>query len=135
MNAFISKKEQLKENLRLSRSRISISFYLWTSPNPYAVLEVVAMWIDSSGVRRSTVLGVRRVYGENSGENLGMLVLELLQDYRICGDQRGYFMLDNASSNDTTVEFVFKELCPWMSPRQCRHRRLRCLGHIINLCS
>lgn len=134
MNAFISKKQQLKEDLYHSRSRISISFDLWTSPNPYAILGVVAMWIDATGKRRVTVLGMRRIYGEHTGENLGSVVLELLKEYNIIGDQIGYFMLDNASSNDTAVEFILKELCPWMMPKQRRHRRLRCLGHIINLC-
>ncbi|KAM4063264.1 ribonuclease H-like protein [Hirsutella rhossiliensis] len=134
MDAFLSKKQQLKEDLQRSRSRISISFDLWTSPNPYAILGVVAMWIDATGKRRSTVLGMRRVHGEHSGENLGSTVLELLKEYDIGGDQIGYFMLDNASSNDTAVEFILKELCPWMKPQQRRHRRLRCLGHIVNLC-
>jgi hypothetical protein len=134
MNTFISKKQQLREDLRLSRSRISISFDLWTSPNPYAILGVIAMWIDATGKRRATVLGIRRVYGEHTGENLGSVVLELLKEYDISGDQIGYFMLDNASSNDTAVEFILKELCPWMKSKQRRHRRLRCLGHIINLC-
>ncbi|KAM4060321.1 restless-like transposase [Hirsutella rhossiliensis] len=92
------------------------------------------MWIDATGKRRSTVLGMRRVHGEHSGENLGSTVLELLTEYDIGGDQIGYFMLDNASSNDTAVEFILKELCPWMKPQQRRHRRLRCLGHIVNLC-
>lgn len=134
MNAFLSKKQQLKEDLHRSRSRISISFDLWTSPNPYAILGVVAMWIDATGKRRSTVLGLRRVYGEHTGENLGSVILELLKEYDISGDQIGYFMLDNASSNDTAVQFILKELCPWMTSQQRRHRRLRCLGHIINLC-
>ena len=61
MNAFISKKQQLKDDLHHSRSRISISFDLWTSPNSYAILGVVAMWIDATGKRRTTVLGMRRV--------------------------------------------------------------------------
>ncbi|KAG7423549.1 hypothetical protein Forpi1262_v009600 [Fusarium oxysporum f. sp. raphani] len=43
-------------------------------------------------------------------------------------------MLDNASSNDIAVGFILKELCPWMDSKQRRHRRLRCLGHIVNLC-
>lgn len=134
MDAFLSKKQRLREDIQRSRSRISISFDLWTSPNPYAIVGVVAMWIDSSGKRRSTVLGMRRVHGEHSGENLGSVVLGLLKEYEIGGDQIGYFMLDNASSNDTAVEFILKELCPWMKPKQRRHRRLRCLGHIVNLC-
>ncbi|KAA8623485.1 Dimer-Tnp-hAT domain-containing protein [Pyrenophora tritici-repentis] len=134
MNAFISKKQQLREDLHHSRSRISISFDLWTSPNPYAILGVVAMWIDTTGMRRVTALGMRRIYGEHTGENLGSVVLELLEEYDISGDQIGYFMLDNASANDTAVEFILKDLCPWMKSKQRRHCRLRCLGHVINLC-
>jgi hypothetical protein len=49
MDAFRSKKQQLKEDLQQARSRISISFDLWTSPNPYAILGIVAMWIDADG--------------------------------------------------------------------------------------
>ncbi|KAI1516688.1 Dimer-Tnp-hAT multi-domain protein [Pyrenophora tritici-repentis] len=64
----------------------------------------------------------------------GSVVLELLEEYDISGDQIGYFMLDNASANDTAVEFILKDLCPWMKSKQRRHRRLRCLGHVINLC-
>lgn len=134
MNDFVAKKRQLKEDLCHSRSRISVSFDLWTSPNSSAILGVVGMWIDATGKRRLTVLGMRRVYGEHSGENLGSVILEVLEEYGIGGDEIGYFMLDNASSNDTAVEFILKELCPWMSSKQRRHRRLRCLGHIINLC-
>jgi hypothetical protein len=75
------------------------------------------MWIDSSGTRRSTVLGVRCVYSGHSGENLGLLVLEVFQDYGICGDRIGYFMLDSASSNDTAVDLILKELRPRMTPK------------------
>src|SRR5439155_3333827 len=49
MNAFLSKKQQLKEDLQHSSSRISISFNLWTSPNPYTILGIVTMWIDATG--------------------------------------------------------------------------------------
>ncbi|PWI65082.1 hypothetical protein PCL_07381 [Purpureocillium lilacinum] len=134
MDAFLSKKQRLREDLQRSRSRISISFDLWTSSNPYSVLGVVAMWIDTAGKRRTTVLGIRRVYGEHTGEHLGLVVLELLKEYDIGGDQIGYFILDNASSNDHAVELILKELCSLMNSKQRRHRRLRCLGHIINLC-
>src|SRR5258708_40151164 len=77
---------------------------------------------------------MRRAYGEHTGENVGSIVIELLNEYNIGGDLIGYFMLDNASSNDTAVVFILKELCPWMNSTQRRHRRLRCLRHIINLC-
>ncbi|KAF6515467.1 hypothetical protein HZS61_005373 [Fusarium oxysporum f. sp. conglutinans] len=70
------------------------------------------MWIDTAGKRQTTVLGIRRVYGEHTGENIGSVILELLREYDVGGDQIGYFMLDNASSNDTAVEFILKELLP-----------------------
>jgi len=57
------------------------------------------------------------VYGEHTGENVGSIIFELLKEYDISGDRIGYFMLDNVSSNDTAVEFILKELCPWMNSK------------------
>ena len=42
-------------------------------------------------------------------------------------------MLDNASSNDTCVDHVLRTLFPHFTKKQRERRRLRCLGHIINL--
>ena len=70
------------------------------------------MWIDATGKRQMTILGIWHVYGEHTGKNLGSIILDLLKEYDISGDQIGYFILDNASSNDTTIEFILKELCP-----------------------
>ncbi len=75
------------------------------------------MWIDATGKRRTTVLGIRRVYGEHTGENVGSIILELLKEYDISGDRIGYFILNNASSNDTAVEFILKEFYSWMNSK------------------
>jgi hypothetical protein len=42
----------------------------------------------------------------------------------------GYFVLDNASSNDICVQEILKQLQPRLDPKK---RRLRCFGHIVNL--
>jgi hypothetical protein len=42
-------------------------------------------------------------------------------------------MLDNASTNDVCVDLVLRKLYPGMNAKQRRRRRLRCLGHVINL--
>jgi hypothetical protein len=131
---FRKRKEDLKEELQLARSSISLSFDAWTSPNTYSILGVIAMWIDKDGKKRSTVLGIRRMYHEKSGENIGEVVLKLLDEYNVSGDQIGYFMLDNHGSNDSAVDHILKKLRPDMSAQQRRFRRLRCLGHVINLC-
>ena len=43
-------------------------------------------------------------------------------------------MLDNIKLNDIAVDYILRKLCPSVTPRQRRRRRLRCLGHIVNLC-
>jgi hypothetical protein len=54
---------------------------------------------------------MRRVYGEYIGENFRLVILKLLKEYDISGDQIGYFILDNISSNNTAVKFILKKLC------------------------
>lgn len=91
--------------MREARSSISISFDLWTSPNCLAVLGVVAHFIDKNGQRRAAVLGLRELMGEHSGENMAEVLLQIFKDYKI-GGRIGYFMADNATSNDTRIHAV-----------------------------
>jgi hypothetical protein len=56
-------------------------------------------------------------------------VLHVLKDYEI-GNRFGYFILDNASSNDNAVRTILQE---FNISSEYKERRLRCLGHIINL--
>jgi hypothetical protein len=97
-----------------ARSNIHISFDLWTSPNYYTILYVNAHFINENGQRRTVLLGLRRVIGEHSGENMAVVLLELFKEYCIDG-RIGFFMLDNAELNDTCVEVVLKTLYPNMT--------------------
>jgi hypothetical protein len=53
----------------------------------------------------------------------------VIEEYEI-KDLLGYFVLNNASSNDTCVREILKQLRPEFDSKQ---RRLRCFGHIVNL--
>ena len=44
-------------------------------------------------------------------------------------------MGDNAESNDTCVDTVLRVLYPKMPVKKRKARRLRCFGHIVNLCA
>jgi hypothetical protein len=134
ISAFKERKERLRHDMHDARSSISLSFDLWTSPNHLAVLGVVAHFIDNTGTRRTAVLALREVEGEHSGENIADVLLQVIKDYKITG-QIGYFMADNASTNDTCINSVLQALYPNMSEKQRRRRRLRCFGHIVNLCA
>lgn len=132
MDEFEGQKRRKRHDLRAARSNIHISFDLWTSPNCYAFMAIIAHYIDSSGVRKADLIALRRLDGEHTGENMAALLLEVFREYKI-GGRIGFFILDNASSNDTCVDLVLRKLYPWMNAKQRLRRRLRCLGHIINL--
>ena len=132
--AFDARKERLRLDMEEAHSNISISFDLWTSPNYQAILGCVAHFINKKGKRRTAVLALRELVGEHSGENMADVLLHIFNDYKISG-QIGYFMADNASSNDTCIDLVLQALYPNMSQKQRLRRRLQCFGHIVNLCA
>ncbi|KAH8621778.1 hypothetical protein IG631_23655 [Alternaria alternata] len=131
ISALEERKERLRHGMHDARSSILLSFDLWTSPNYLAVLGVVAHSIDNS---RTAVLALREVEGEHSGENIAHVLLWVIKYYKSAG-QIGYIMADNASTNDTCIISVLQALYPNMSVKQRRRRRLRCFGHIVNLCA
>jgi len=53
--------------------------------------------------------------------------MEILSEFGIPG-RIGYFVTDNASNNDTALESIAEAL-----GFNAQHRRLRCVGHILNL--
>lgn len=63
---------------------------------------------------------------------MAALLLKVIKDYKI-GKKVGFFVTDNASSNDVAIDIVLRHLYPLMTKEQRQRRRLRCLGHIINL--
>jgi hypothetical protein len=132
--AFEQRKEDLRKEMHEAHSAISISFDLWTSPNAHAVLGVIAHFINKCGRRRKVVLGLREVIGEHSGENQAAVLVALFNEYKIKGNI-GWFMADNAESNDVCIDKVLRALYPNMSAKQRKARRLRCFGHIVNLCA
>lgn len=129
---FERRKRELRHELRAARSNIHISFDLWTSPNCYAFMAIVAHYIDRNGARQVNLIALRSLEGEHSGENMAALLLKVFKEYRI-GGRIGFFILDNASANDICVDIVLRKLYPGMNAKQRLRRRLRCLGHVINL--
>jgi hypothetical protein len=133
-DAFLMRKERLKKDLNEARSRVSISMDAWTSPSFTSILGVAAHFIDKFGNRRTTILALRQLQGVHSGENMAGVLLQIFNEYNI-QNRIGYFMADNHEANDTCIDTLLQELYPWMTVGQRKRRRLRCAGHIINLCA
>jgi hypothetical protein len=132
LEEFKTQKKRLRKELKKARSNIHFSFDLWTSSNFYAMIAIVAHFIDSNGCRQTKLLAIRQLKGEHSGENIAEAILQVIKEYRI-SKRVGFFVLDNASSNDVAVDHILCSLYPGMSNIARKRRRLRCLAHIINL--
>jgi hypothetical protein len=131
MVRFEESRAKVKRMVHKSRSRVHISFDIWTSKNGYAMLAVVGHYIDKEATSQSALLGLRVIEGAHTGENIAEVVVQVLSDYEIDSARLGCFVLDNATNNDTCVESIARDF-GW--PRaEAKRRRLRCMGHIINL--
>src|SRR5437762_3237490 len=128
------KKEKLKQDMREAYSNISISFDFWTSLNYLAILSIIGHFIDKDSKRRMAVLGLCELTGEYSGKNMADVLLQIFKDYKING-WIGYFMADNASSNDTCINAILQAIYPNMLDMQRWQHQLCCFGYIVNLCA
>jgi hAT family C-terminal dimerisation region len=133
MDAYEARKSQLKREIHQNAvSMIHLSFDLWTSPNCIPLMGVVAHYTDKSYRNRTTMIALKRLRESHSGENQGSLLIEIIKDFDL-KERLGYFITDNAGSNDTAVEFLLTTLLPTLTETKRTQRRLRCFGHILNL--
>lgn len=127
VRSFNRHKGVVTELLGRSLSRINISFDAWSSRKFTSLLGLTVHLLDDEGKFRTFLLGLPQIEGRHSGENLADRVSEIIHEYGI-EDRIGYFVTDNADSNDTCLESLGTEF-----GFNKQHRRLRCCGHIINL--
>lgn len=134
MDEYVCQKEALKSELARAISDIHLSFDLWTAPNCIAIISIYGHWISPSGRRLNKLLAFRRVAGKHSGENQAQIVLEVLEELQI-RDRIGCLVGDNAASNDTAMLAILQVLHPGLPRKERLAFRIRCFGHIVNLCA
>jgi BED zinc finger len=102
MRTYDQEKLHTQQALQSALSRIHFTVDLWSSPNSLALIGIIAHFIAENGVLRQSVLALRELIGTHSGENQASVVMNVVDDYGIAS-KVGYFMMDNAKSNDTMV--------------------------------
>jgi hAT family C-terminal dimerisation region len=123
---------QLKELLQGSQSMVHISSDLWTSPHRRGMLAVCAQWVDKDFRLRKALLGLPECRYSHSGEAQAALITEVLERFSI--RNVGYHTGDNATSNDTCLAALSSRLRSEHGiDFDHKRRRVRCIGHIINL--
>jgi hypothetical protein len=120
---------QVKQAVRAARSRIHISFDLWTSPNGYSLCAICAHFVGSNLRNTTALLGLKRMKGPHGGDNIAEVIVPVLEEYKV-SPRLGVFVADNAESNDTAIRSILAQIRPELA---LAPRRARCLGHIINL--
>lgn len=130
LKSYEKRKQKVRNILHQARSNIHLSFDLWTSPNHHAFNAIVAHYVTSDYKVASTLLAFRNLLGPHSGENIAGSVQDVCEEYEIW-PRLGCFVLDNATNNDSCIA-ALGAVYNW-TPKQQKQRRLRCIGHIINL--
>lgn len=126
-------KGQIKESLATSISPIHISSDLWTSPHRHSLLAVCAQWVDQDGQLQKALLGLPECRYSHSGEKQASLILQVAGEFNI-QSKLGWHTGDNATSNNTCLEVMESRLLSEHRVQfKAKQRRVRCIGHIINL--
>ena len=120
---FKRQQQHIQEELSTAKSRIHITLDLWTSPNYLGLCGVVAHYLGKDLKVKSCLIGLRRIRGSHSGENIAEVVKDVLVEYNIISNL-GYFCTDNDVTMDKSIRLILEELRPdIINPAQ---RRLRC---------
>ncbi|CAD0020548.1 unnamed protein product [Aureobasidium pullulans] len=120
----------VKGYLAKAKSKVTLSFDIWTAGNKLPLLGIVAHYIDYNYELKVVLLALLEINGSHSGENIAAHLLSVIERFNLC-NKLGFFMADNASSNDKALK-ILKQSISTIDPQK---HRLRCLGHIINLTS
>lgn len=121
---------EIREEIKRAKSRITITFDGWGSKHEkISVIGVVVHFINEHYECVTRLIGLPELpkHGK-AGIDQAAVILFLLTRFGITAENIGYFVLDNASNNDTTLVALSEALD--FDPIE---RRLRCMGHILNL--
>jgi len=126
-------KATIKERLSLARSRIHISYDLWTSPNHKAMIAIIAHWTSEDYEVKTALLAIREVHREHTGENIANVVYPVMKEYDI--DTRfGYYVGDSATNNDKSLKYLNQFMRDdGYNGFDIDQRRLRCFAHEMQL--
>ena len=107
-----------------------MSFDGWTSPNRLAIIRVVVYYLDQNLINRSYLVGIRRIRGTYTGENIIKAVMPILLEIGILL-KLSYFIADNNGRNNIYIRAILRKYRPDI--KNSDSRRVRYLGYIINL--
>ena len=76
LRSFRYEKEHVKLALQSAISSIHFTLDIWTSPNAHALLGIVSHYTNEQGALKQSILAMKELRGEHSGENLASVFLK-----------------------------------------------------------
>ncbi|KAF7442840.1 Dimer-Tnp-hAT domain containing protein [Pyrenophora tritici-repentis] len=116
-------------SLSESMSKVYVSFDGWTTKGgKRGYLGIVAHYVDSSGELRDLPIALPQLTGAYTGEAMAEVVMAIFKQFEITVGKLGYFVLDNAHNNNTTINTLALQI-----GFSATERRLRCGPYTLNL--
>jgi hypothetical protein len=102
--AWARHKDAVRRVLQLVITRIYISLDIWTSPNRFLLLAIVAHFTSHDQKNRKALLALKQVAGHGSDDQFRIL-LPVLEDYGIVR-KLGAIITDNAPLNNVLCRLI-----------------------------
>jgi hypothetical protein len=102
-------RDHLRTKLQKAKSLIHISADLWSSPNRISFIGVHTQWVDENYTLQNILIGLPECQFSHSGPQQASHIMELIRWFNI-GCNVGYFIGDNAGSNDTCLRAIARAL-------------------------
>jgi hypothetical protein len=130
MRLFYAIRPQIINALSSAASKIHISFNGWTTKGgTQGFFGIVAYFATALSKIHDLPIALRQLNGAHTSKAIAIAVVATLRAYGITSDTLGYFVLNNASNNNTTIAAVAREFRDFNLTQQ----RLRCGPYTINL--
>jgi hypothetical protein len=95
----------VKGYLAKAKSKVTLSFDIWTADNKLPLLGIVAHYIDHNYELKVVLLALLEINGSHLGENIAAHLLSVIERSNLC-NKLVFFMADNASSNDKALKIL-----------------------------
>jgi hypothetical protein len=95
---------------------------------------VIVHYADHIFKNRNVMIILKRLNSNYSGENIDILFVQIFRNFDLI-ERLNYFVIDNANSNDLTIDYIFQILLSYFTSLARSQRRLQYFGYILNFSS
>ncbi|KAG4066329.1 hypothetical protein HA402_000553 [Bradysia odoriphaga] len=130
---FEEKVKVMIAHLKKVPGKISFTIDAWTSQNVLPFVAIRAHWINSEWVYETVLLDFLYIDGSHDGQKFSDIFLKCLDRFEIPFSKVLALTMDNASPNDTFMEFLRRHGIEIGVDLSASANRVRCMLHILNL--